>query len=50
MSQGLILGPISFNIFMRDLFQTLRTIEFANYADDDTLCVIGRDAKKLSKI
>ena len=34
--QGSILGPLSFNIFLCDLFLFLHDIPVANYADDNT--------------
>ena len=34
--QGSILGPLSFNIFLADLFFILNEIDIANYADDNT--------------
>ena len=35
--QGSILGPLLFNIFMCVLFIILEEVDFANYADDNTL-------------
>ena len=34
--QGSILGPLSFNIFLCDLFFIMNDVEFASYADDNT--------------
>ena len=34
--QGLILGPLLFNIFICDMFFELRQSDFASYADDNT--------------
>ena len=44
--KGSILGPILFHIFMCDLFSILRNTEFASHADDNTLYVIGKNAKE----
>ena len=34
--QESILGPLLFNIFLCDLFLSMKDIDFANYADDNT--------------
>ena len=36
-----ILGPLSFNIFLYDLFLEDENNYFANYADDTTSCTVG---------
>ena len=33
--QGSILGPLLFNIFLRDLLLIMSQIDFASYANDD---------------
>ena len=45
--QGLILGPLLFNIFLCDLFLTIEGNYFTNYADDTTPYVIGNNAEEV---
>ena len=33
---GSVLGPLLFNIYLNDLFYTLKEIEVCNFADDTT--------------
>ena len=36
--QGSILGPLLFNIFINNIFFSIKEISIANYADDNTTC------------
>ena len=46
-SQGSILGPLLFNIFLCYLFLTIEGNYFTNYADDTTSYVIGNNADEV---
>ena len=38
-----MLGPILFNIFLNDLFLVFKDVNFASYADDNTIYQLGRN-------
>ena len=59
-SQGSVVGPLLFNVFINDLFFLVEETEICNYADDTTIYVCGHklehivsslktDAQRLSK-
>ena len=43
--QGLVLGPIIFNLFINDLYATLENSILTNYADDNTIITVIRKTK-----
>ena len=50
--QGSILGPILFSLFINDLFffNFIKDAELANFADDNTIYVGGKDLTELVEI
>ena len=47
--EGSILGPMSFNILLADLFLILNKINIANYADDNMPYTSSNDVNRLIK-
>ena len=45
--QGSILGQFLLNIFLCNLFLSIESNYFMNYADDTTYCVIGNDTAEV---
>ena len=48
-AQGSILGPLSFNIFMCDMFLILKTTSFTVYANDNTPFVVKENTTNVIK-
>ena len=42
-----ILGPLLFNIFLCDMFLFCNDIDFAGYADDNTLYCTGKNPEEV---
>ena len=47
--QGSIIGPLSFNIFVSDLFSVMNDVELPGYADDNTPYVVRNNIKSVTK-
>ena len=45
--QGSILGPLLFNIFLNDMFYSIKEVKIANYADDNTTYSTDKDMTDL---
>ena len=48
--QGSFLGPLLFNIVFSDLFFIVNDVEFASYADDNTLFLVSDDLNVILKL
>ena len=48
--QGSISGPISFSIFVNDLFLFVSSSNLSNYADDNTLYISGYNLNKVKEV
>ena len=46
-TQGAILGPPLFNMFLNDLFLFISNSSLSNYANDNTLYTFGDNVKKI---
>ena len=49
-SQGSVLGPMFFNLFLNDIFFALNEAVMYNYADDNTLKATANDVNEVQKI
>ena len=45
--QGSILGPLSFNVFINDIFMFIEKTEVCNFADDNTIYDCGEDLSNI---
>ena len=48
--QGAVLGHLLFNIYLNDLFSTLKNIDVCNFADDTTPYVCDESIEKVLRL
>ena len=48
-TQGSVIGLLLFNIYINDLFLTLRNIDICNFANDATLYAYNENLEKVSE-